>query len=223
MNKYALIVAGGKGNRIGGRIPKQFLEVSGKTVLMHTIDVFSCYDPTMEIIVVLPEHQTTVWENLCKSYAYSTVHTVCPGGEIRFYSVKNGLSRISAEGIVFIHDGVRPLVSRETLDRCYRSASEHGNAIPVMPVIDSLRKVRNSENRAVNRAEYVTVQTPQTFLISQIREAYKQKYNPLFTDDASVLEAAGEKIFLVPGNPENVKITYPEDLEIIRHLLRSAP
>ncbi len=223
MKKYALIVAGGQGNRMGGQIPKQFLEIAGKTVLMHTIDVFFHYDPSMEILVVLPEKLLQDWQNLCNTHAYSTAHTVCPGGETRFASVKNGLSKISGEGIVFIHDGVRPLVSRETLNRCFRSASENGNAIPVMPVSESLRKVKNKDSRAVDRSDYATVQTPQTFRTSEIRDAYKQKYNPLFTDDASVLEAAGKKIFLVPGNSENIKITYPEDLEIIRHLLRPAP
>jgi 2-C-methyl-D-erythritol 4-phosphate cytidylyltransferase len=223
MKKYALIVAGGQGNRMGGRIPKQFLEIAGKTVLMHSMGVFFHYDPLMELIVVLPEEQIPYWESLCKTYTHTPVHAVCPGGETRFHSVKNGLSRISDEGIVFIHDGVRPLVSRDTLDRCYQSAVNNGNAVPVWPVNESLRIVKKRETRAVDRSEYLTVQTPQTFRISEIKDAYQQEYHPLFTDDASVLEATGKTIFLVSGNPENIKITYPEDLKIISHLMKPSP
>ena len=220
MKKFALIVAGGKGNRMGGEIPKQFLEISGRPVLMHTLDVFFRYDSETEFVVVLPDEQIVAWEKLCEKYAFKLKHISCAGGNIRFDSVKNGLAQIQENGIVFIHDGVRPFVSNDTLERCFQLAKEKGNALPVFPVTESLRHVDNSGNRAVDRSEYVLVQTPQTFLVSEIKNAYKQPYNPLFTDDASVLEAAGKKINLVEGNRENIKITYPGDLEMGEIFLR---
>ncbi len=212
MKKFALIVAGGSGNRMKSKTPKQFVEIIGRPVLMHTIDVFYKFDPNLEIILVLPENQVSFWKELCKKYRFDKEIKIAFGGETRFNSVKNGLDLISEDGIVFIHDGVRPLVSIQTLQGCFETASEKGNALPVIPVSESVRFVNLTENKAVDRSEYFLVQTPQTFQVKLIRKAYGIAVSDLFTDDASVLESLGEKINLVEGNRENIKITYPEDL-----------
>jgi 2-C-methyl-D-erythritol 4-phosphate cytidylyltransferase len=221
MKKFVIIVAGGSGSRMGTEIPKQFLELCGKPVLMHTIQVFHDFDPESKIILVLPEDQQLFWEGLCLKHSFSLVHQVVSGGKTRFHSVQNGLSQIDGEGIVFIHDGVRPLVSRETLGRCLETAQESGNAIPVLPVTESLRKLEGEQNISVDRSQYFSVQTPQTFRSNQILEAFQQDFDPAFTDDASVAEKAGFSIQMVEGNRENIKITTPTDLIIAEALLKS--
>jgi 2-C-methyl-D-erythritol 4-phosphate cytidylyltransferase len=220
MKKFVIIVAGGSGSRMGTEIPKQFLELCGKPVLMHTISVFHDFDPESKIILVLPEDQLPFWEGLCLKHSFSLVHQVVSGGKTRFHSVQNGLSQIDGEGIVFIHDGVRPLVSRETLGRCLETAQESGNAIPVLPVTESLRKLEGEQNISVDRSQYFSVQTPQTFRSDQILEAFQQDFDPAFTDDASVAEKAGFSIHMVEGNRENIKITTPTDLIIAEALLK---
>lgn len=212
MKKFVVIVAGGAGSRMGAEIPKQFLELCGKPVLMHTIQVFHDFDPGSAIILVLPEGQQQFWKGLCLKHSFSLVHQVVPGGNTRFHSVQNGLSKIDGEGIVFIHDGVRPLVSKETLARCLETTEKSGNAIPVLPVNESLRKLEGETNVSVDRSLYFGVQTPQTFRSGQIQEAFKQDFDPSFTDDASVAEKAGFAIQMVEGNRENIKITTPIDL-----------
>ena len=212
MTNYALIVAGGSGSRMNATVPKQFLLLNEKPVLMHTIERFHEFDNAMEIIVVLPETQFSLWENLCHEYKFSIRHQLVAGGSVRFESVKNGLSKIQGDGIVAIHDGVRPLVSLETIGRCFEVARLKGNAIPVMPVIESLRMIDGENSKAVDRSSFVTIQTPQVFSISEIKSAYNQPFSEAFTDDASVLEAAGSEINLVKGNIENIKITHPADL-----------
>lgn len=219
MKKFAIIVAGGSGSRMGTEIPKQFLELRGKPVLMHTIQVFRSYDPAAEIILVLPQHQIDFWKELCSKHSFGLKHQIVSGGETRFHSVRNGLTKINEYGIVFIHDGVRPLVSTETLSRCFETASNSGNAIPVLAVNESLRKIDGKSNISVDRSLYFSVQTPQTFRSEQILEAFKQDFDPLFTDDASVAEKAGFDIHLVEGNRENIKITTPVDLLIAEKLL----
>lgn len=214
MKKYALIVAGGTGSRMNADTPKQFMTVGGKPILMFTIETFYGYDKEVEIIVVLPENQIDAWGRLCAEYSFAIKHSLCLGGEKRFFSVKNGLSGISRNGVVFIHDGVRPLVTRETLERCYLMAVKKGNAIPVVPVTESLRKLEFGKNTAVDRSKFFLVQTPQTFKVKVIKDAYNQEYSPLFTDDASVLESVGKTINVVDGNYENIKITYPHDLKL---------
>lgn len=209
---YALIVAGGSGSRMNATVPKQFLLLNEKPVLMHTIERFYHYDNAMEIIVVLPEAQFQLWENLCPEHNFTIQHRLVAGGSVRFESVKNGLAEIKGEGVVAIHDGVRPLVSFETIGRCFEVAAHKGNAIPVMPVIESLRVIDGEKSKAVDRSSFVTIQTPQVFSISEIIKAYNQPFSEAFTDDASVLEAAGQAINLVEGNIENIKITHPADL-----------
>ena len=221
MKKSVIVVAGGSGIRMGSEIPKQFLELCGKPVLMHTIQVFHEFDPESKIILVLPEVQQQFWKGLCLKHSFSLQHQVVSGGKTRFHSVLNGLSQINDEGIVFIHDGVRPLVSGETLYRCLETAQKYGNAIPVLPVNESLRKEEGDQNISVDRSQYFSVQTPQTFRSGQILEAYKQGFDPAFTDDASVAEKAGFPIQMVEGNRENIKITTPIDLIITEALLKN--
>lgn len=212
MKKFALIVAGGSGNRMKSEIPKQFLELNGKPLLMHTIEVFKRYDPNIEIVLVLPQNQHELWESLCKKHQFLSDYKMAFGGDIRFQSVKNGLDLIPNEGIVFIHDGVRPLVSIKTIENCYQMTLEKGNALPVIPVSESVRIVENNKNRILDRSGIMLVQTPQTFMSVLIKKAYQTNNSADFTDDASVLEFMGEIIHLVDGNRENIKITYPEDL-----------
>ncbi len=219
MKKIALVVAGGSGIRMGTSELKQFLEIAGKPVLIHTLTRFAQWDPSLQLFLVLPSSHRDYWEELCQTYNFRIPHTVVSGGDTRFQSVKNGLQAIPEEGIVFIHDGVRPLVSPETLQRCYETAMKSGNAIPVVPVNESVRQIENKRNFPVDRSSLVLIQTPQTFRIPLIKAAYRQKYTAEFTDDASVLEKSGEIIHLVEGNRENIKITWPEDLLIAESLL----
>lgn len=213
--KFALIVAGGSGKRMKNALPKQFMEVNGLPVLMHTINCFIKYDPEMKIILVLPEDQLKTWDELCNKYRFDHQVKVATGGAERFYSVRNGLDLVDDEdGIVFIHDGVRPLVSQETIHNCYQKALKEGNSIPVVSVSESVRMVEDTRNKAVDRSRYFLVQTPQTFSVKQIKTAYQQNFSPEFTDDASVAEKDGNTIRLVEGNRENIKITWPADLQV---------
>jgi 2-C-methyl-D-erythritol 4-phosphate cytidylyltransferase len=221
MRKYALIVAGGSGTRMKTSELKQFMPVAAKPILMYTIECFFHYDPSMPIILVLPEDQQDVWHKLCNTSGFAIPHVPVTGGRTRFHSVQKGLFQLHEEGIVFIHDGVRPFVTTDTLQRCYEAAMKFGNAIPVIPVSESIRQVDKNRNFPVNRDHYVLIQTPQTFRISLIQSAYRQEYLPEFTDDASVLEKTGETIHLVEGNRENIKITWPEDLLLAEAFFRT--
>ncbi len=214
MKKFALIVAGGSGSRMNNAVPKQFIEINDRPVLMHTFDAFFNFDSKLEFILVLPKDQVTAWNALCQKHRFKTEHKITFGGETRFQSVKNGLDLISDDGIVFIHDGVRPLVSAKTLKNCFEKAAEKGNALPVVPVTESVRFADGSENHPVDRSKYFLVQTPQTFQTRQLAK------NDSFTDDATVLESRGETIHLVEGNRENIKITYPDDLVFAEILLK---
>lgn len=220
MKKFVLIVAGGSGTRMKTEIPKQFLELCGKPILMHSIQVFYDFDPESELILVLPSNQLEFWAGLCLKHKFSLPHQIVSGGETRFHSVWNGLAQIKGDGIVFIHDGVRPLVNLQTIERCFETAQRLGNAIPVLPVDESLRKVNGDQNRSVDRSLYFSVQTPQTFRSEQIRQAYLQEFDPAFTDDASVAEKAGFSIAMVDGNLENTKITNPIDLLVAEAFLQ---
>ena len=221
MEKFALIVAGGNGSRMGSEIPKQFLELCGKPILMHTLERFNNYDPHIQLILVLPELQFPYWNELCLKYHFSLRHKLIAGGSSRFQSVQNGLQVLPNTGLVFIHDGVRPLVSSETIRNCEQTTIAKGNALPVMPVIESLREIITDGNKHTDRSLFRLVQTPQTFQLKIIRQAYQQEENAAFTDDASVCEAYGENINLVEGNPENIKITRPSDLKIAGLLLKN--
>lgn len=223
MKLYAVIVAGGSGKRMGGEVPKQFLVLAGKPVLMHSIEKFRAFSDSVEIIVVLPENQLRYWNDLQKKYAFSIAHTIVKGGKARFYSVRNGLKFVDDHGLVAIHDGVRPLVTNETIKRCFEAAERLGNAIPVITPGDSLRIITGKGSAPVGRVNVRLVQTPQVFMTDIIRKAYLQDYIPEFTDDATVLERTGVKINLVEGNRENIKITNPEDLIIAGSFLQQIP
>jgi 2-C-methyl-D-erythritol 4-phosphate cytidylyltransferase len=219
MKLYALIVAGGSGKRMGSELPKQYLELAGKPVLMRTLERFKAFDESIELITVLPENQLLFWAELQKKYSFDIPHTIVKGGKARFYSVRNGLNFVDVPGLVAIHDGVRPFVSIDTIKRCFQMAEKLGNAIPVIPPTDSMRMVTETGTVPVNRLKVKIVQTPQVFNAEIIKKAYRQDYLPEFTDDATVLEKTGVKINLIEGNRENIKITTPEDLVISSALL----
>jgi 2-C-methyl-D-erythritol 4-phosphate cytidylyltransferase len=221
MNLFALIVAGGTGTRMRTEIPKQFLELAGKPILMHTIERFKAFDKSVKIIAVLPERQFGLWEELKKKYSFSVSHAVVAGGSSRFFSVKNGLQEVDDDSLVAIHDGVRPLVSIDTIKRCFSGAEKFGNAIPVISPSDSLRMITDQGNIPVNRHYLRIIQTPQVFSSKLIKKAYLQDFSPDFTDDAMLLEKTGESIHLVEGNRENIKITNPEDLVIAKALFHT--
>ena len=217
---YIIIVAGGKGLRMGSDIPKQFLPVDGLPVLMRTIRRFREYSADINIILVLPKSQQDYWQSLCKEYGFDERYSIADGGETRFHSVSNGLALIhdDADGVVGVHDGVRPFPSIEVITRCYETARQQG---AVIPVVETVRHIEGDNSRTVPRDEYRLVQTPQTFDIQLLKRAYRQPFTPMFTDDASVVEALGESITLVEGNRENIKITTPFDLKTAQAILKN--
>lgn len=219
MKHTALIVAGGKGLRMGSELPKQFLPIGGKPVLMHTLEAFYRFDSGIDLILVLPEEQQGYWKQLCEKHRFTIRHLIANGGETRFHSVRNGLALVSGGGLVGVHDGVRPFVSQEVIRRCYDRAATEKAVIPVVDVVETVRQVTESGSRTVNRDDYKLVQTPQVFDADLLRRAYAQDFKPFFTDDASVVEAMGVPVDLVEGNRENIKITTPFDLKIATALV----
>lgn len=231
MRKYVLIVAGGKGLRMGGDLPKQFIPLEGKPVLMHTLEAFHRWDASAELVLVLPEDHQSYWNMLCREIGCKVPHRIANGGETRFHSVRNGLQFLSEEigntsgrnekALIAVHDGVRPFVSSEVIAACFDEAEKNGAAIPVMPMIDSLRETDEKGSHPVDRNRYFAVQTPQVFSSDLLLKAYEQEFSALFTDDASVVEAMGEPIRLVTGNRENIKLTTPFDLLVAQALIQS--
>jgi 2-C-methyl-D-erythritol 4-phosphate cytidylyltransferase len=221
LKKYVIIVAGGSGNRMGTETPKQFLELAGMPVLMHTITAFRKAYQDIDIVVVLPESQVKFWKNLCIKYNFIIPFEVCGGGDTRYQSVKNGLALLDGDGLVGIHDGVRPLVTGETIKRCYHDAAIYGNAIPVVDVVETVRYTDIDINKVIDRSKLRLVQTPQVFRLQSIKEAFKQGYMDIFTDDASVFENFGGVVHLTEGNKENIKLTHPSDMIIGESLLLS--
>lgn len=221
-DKYAIIVAGGSGIRMGSPTPKQFLEIGGKPILMHTLEVFAHSDPAISLVLVLPEKHFSLWKELCEKHRFKIPHQLVKGGETRFQSVKNGLDLLPDTGLVAVHDGVRPLVAESVIKRSFEVALEQGNAVTSLPLKETIRElkagsVENTVSR--DRSQYRLVQTPQTFSIALLKSAYQQPENPLFTDDASVVEQTGVRIHLIDGNEENIKITHKHDLLACRALL----
>ncbi|MHA4895516.1 2-C-methyl-D-erythritol 4-phosphate cytidylyltransferase [Pedobacter sp. PWIIR3] len=215
MNFYAIVVAGGSGNRMNSAIPKQFLLLEGKPVLMHTLCAFHQCVLNPEIILVLNHEMQEKWKSLCEEFGFDIPHRVVAGGEQRFYSVKNGLSEITGDGIVAIHDAVRPLISPSLITQSFKEAEEKGNCVTGVTPTDSVRRIIDeSVTQALDRSELILIQTPQTFDLRIIREAYNSTYVDSYTDDASVVESIGIKINVIPGDRENIKITYPEDIDI---------
>jgi 2-C-methyl-D-erythritol 4-phosphate cytidylyltransferase len=210
--KYAVIVAGGKGTRMGTAIPKQFLPLLGKPLLCYAIEAFAKAIPDIRIILVLPADQLVSAKTILRSYIGDYNVTVVAGGETRYHSVQNGLKQISNDGIVFVHDGARPLISTDLILRCYRGASDLGSAIPSIAVAESMRLVEGDSSRPINRDHLRVIQTPQTFRTELILPAFAQEYLPSFTDEATVVESLGGKIHLMEGMIENLKITTPEDM-----------
>ena len=216
-----LIVAGGRGTRMGGPQPKQFLELAGRPVLMHTLEAFDRWDASACLIVVLPEDQIDTWKRLCEAHVFGRIHRVVAGGETRFHSVRNGLGAVASNGLIAVHDGVRPLVAPSVIAACFAAAADGGAAVPVVPVVESVREVdADGDSRPVDRARLRVVQTPQVFRADVLRAAYRLPYDPRFTDDASVVEASGVAVLLVPGNRENIKLTTPMDLLLAEQLMR---
>ncbi len=216
-----LIVAGGRGTRMGGPQPKQFLQLAGRPVLMHTLEAFDHWDASARLIVVLPEDQIETWKRLCEAHAFDRAHRVVAGGETRFHSVRNGLGAVASNGLIAVHDGVRPLVAPSVIAACFAAAADGGAAVPVVPVVESVREVdADGGSRPVDRTRLRVVQTPQVFRADVLRAAYCLPYDPRFTDDASVVEASGVAVRLVPGNRENIKLTTPMDLLLAEQLMR---
>ncbi len=205
--------------RMGSEIPKQFLLLNGKAIILHTIDKFKQALPQARLVLVLPKDEVQRWNNLTKESPYAEIE-IAIGGKSRFDSVKAGLELID-EGLVAVHDAVRPLVSKKTIQNAFKTAAEKDSAIPVSPLKDSIRKVEGENSKSLNRSEYVLVQTPQCFKFSLLKEAYNQEFSDSFTDDASVFEAAGNAVAIFEGNTSNIKITSPEDLKVAEVLLKS--
>ena len=216
---YVLVVAGGKGLRMGADIPKQFLPVGGKPVLMRTLETFYAYNRDIRSILVLPRDQQAYWARLCEEYHFLLPHQVADGGETRFHSVRNGLAWVSGPGLVGVHDGVRPFVSQEVITRCYDLARTEKAVVPVVKVVETVRRLSGGGSQTVDREQYRLVQTPQVFDIDLLKRAYAQPYAPSFTDDASVVEALGVPVALTEGNRENIKITTPFDLKMAAALI----
>ena len=211
MQKIALIVAGGQGERMNTAIPKQFLLLKGTPILIHTLKQFSHFE---EIVLVLPSMQFDYWHSLCDTYNFTLKHTLVAGGGTRFHSVKNGLEKVDDESIVAIHDGVRPLASTSLINRLISKAKDGMGIIPIVPVKDSIRKIDGGNSTHIDRSKLYKVQAPQCFFSSDIKKAYAQKFSEHFTDDASVFESTGGKITTILGENKNIKITTEEDLRL---------
>jgi 2-C-methyl-D-erythritol 4-phosphate cytidylyltransferase len=221
LKKYAIIVAGGSGTRMGSAVPKQFLKLNGLPILMHTINKFDDSKIGIEIILVLNKEMHSQWNELVAQHNFTTPVKIAEGGETRFHSVKNGLALLKDEGIVAVHDAVRPLVSAKTILSAYKTAEMYGNAVPAIPLHDSIRQIESSKSIAVDRSKYCVIQTPQCFSTEIIKRAYLKEYKFNFTDDATVVEALGEKIQLIDGSAENIKITTPLDLTVAETVLKN--
>lgn len=218
--KYAVIVAGGEGRRMGASVPKQFLEVAGRPILRHTAERFLEYDPDIKVIFVLPSEWKQYWKEYCDKNYFIEKFSMADGGITRFHSVKNALEQIPAGALVAVHDGVRPIVSKELIFKLFDIAEKDGAVIPVVPLVDSIRELcRDGGSRVADREKYVAVQTPQIFKSEILKAAYNLPYQKSFTDDASVVETFGQKISLCQGDRENIKITTPFDLKVAEAIL----
>lgn len=218
---FVVIVAGGSGARMGSEFPKQFIELNGTPIIMHTLKLFSSFLPQPDIVLVLPKSQFGTWEKLCNIHSFNLKYTLVAGGETRFHSVKNGLGAINGEGLVAIHDGVRPFVSNRTIERCLQTAAEKGSAIPVVKPCESVRQGTLHSSQSLDRNAVWLVQTPQVFDLKTIKSCYQTEWSEMFTDDSSVAEKTGISITLVEGDTENIKITTPLDLLVASAILKS--
>lgn len=220
MKRQVIIVAGGSGLRMGNVIPKQFIEIAGKPILLRTLENFYSFDVEMDIVLVLPKHEIETWNLICKTFDCKIKHRVVEGGATRFDSVKNGLNLAMDNAVIAIHDGVRPFVSHKTINNCFEMAIQCGTAVPFVDIVDSIRIKTNNGNVAFDRSQIKAVQTPQVFQSEVLLKAYSQSYQNTFTDDASVVERLFP-ISLVEGNKENIKITTPFDLQVAELILKN--
>ncbi|MDB2317346.1 2-C-methyl-D-erythritol 4-phosphate cytidylyltransferase [Flavobacteriales bacterium] len=219
MKRYAIIVAGGSGQRMKSSIPKQFMELLGRPVLMHTIEKFYSANASIEQIVVLPSSHHSTWATLCRKHQFQIPHQIASGGKSRFESVKNGLEHCTDASIIAVHDGVRPLISSDLITKIYVLAEQNKAVIPACPVSESIRRVSDDSSKSLDRSQYYLVQTPQCFSSELIQAAYEQEERDAFTDDASVVEALGAKVYLCEGETTNIKLTSPEDLSLAEVLM----
>ncbi len=220
---YAIIVAGGAGRRMHSDIPKQFIPVAGQPLMMHTINAFYNYSDKIKLIVVIHPDFTDLWNELCRKSDFNIPHKVVPGGKERFDSVKNGLNAINKEdGLVAVHDAVRPFVSTELINAAFDNAAIHGASVPVIAINDTLREIISDESRIIDRSNLFLVQTPQVFSVRMLKKAYQQQYDERFTDDAAVIESLGEKVHYFPGERNNLKITWPEDVVLAEAVMKAS-
>lgn len=218
--RYAIIVAGGNGLRMGNEIPKQFLLLNNKPILMHAITQFQAFDSAISCIVVLPVLQIAYWETLCETYQFSLPHTVVSGGKERFHSVANGLNAINGSGLVAVHDGVRPIITKEMLEQGFQTSEIFDSAVPYIDSVDSLRQIDGEDSKTLDRTRIKRIQTPQIFDVEKLKKAMDTPYKPEFTDEATVWENAGHKVHFYKGNSNNIKITTPIDLEIAEIIIK---
>ncbi len=215
MQRSTILVAGGSGKRLGGPVPKQFQTVKGRPLLMWTMEAFHRFDPAMQLVVVLPLEHFDIWKALCMGHRFFIAHEVVAGGEQRWHSVKAGLARVEGDGLVAVHDGVRPLVTTELIARCFEAADKSAAAIPVVPVVPSIRETTADGSRALDRSKLLAVQTPQCFHADLLRKAFEQPYDPAFTDEATLVERLGVKVALVEGEDSNIKVTTAMDMRLV--------
>lgn len=220
MDKYAVIVAGGKGLRMGNALAKQFLPLAGKPVLYHTIKAFTNVYADVKLVLVLPQDQLSYAQIVLQAFPDGIDMTIVAGGATRFHSVQNGLAVVSNDAVVFVHDGVRPLVSAALIQACYEQALQKGSAIPAIPVADSMRMVDGDNSTPVNREQMRSIQTPQTFRADVLLPAFAQEYSEAFTDEATVVEAYGTQVYLIAGEKSNIKLTTPEDMMMAEYMLK---
>lgn len=219
MHRSTILVAGGSGKRLGGPVPKQFQNLHGRPLLMWTIEAFHRFDPGMPLIVVLPQAHFDIWKALCMGHRFFVPHQVVAGGEQRWHSVKAGLEKTEGDGLVAVHDGVRPVVGTDLIARCFDEADKHAAAIPVVPVVPSIRETTADGSRALDRSRLLVVQTPQCFHTGLLRKAFELPYDPAFTDEATLVERLGVEVALVEGQEDNIKVTTPLDIQVAGLLL----
>lgn len=219
MDRSTILVAGGSGRRLGGPVPKQFQTVKGRPLLMWTIEAFHRFDAEMPLIVVLPQEHFDIWKALCLGHGFLVPHEVVAGGEQRWHSVKAGLAKVQGDGLVAVHDGVRPLVSPALIARCFEAAHQQAAAVPVVPVVPSIRETTADGSRALDRSRLLAVQTPQCFHTDLLRKAFEQPYDPTFTDEATLVERLGVRVALVEGEDNNIKVTTPMDMRMVELVL----
>ncbi|MCX7861904.1 MAG: 2-C-methyl-D-erythritol 4-phosphate cytidylyltransferase [Bacteroidales bacterium] len=221
MKKAVIIAAGGHGIRMGLEKPKQFLIIHNKPLLVHTLEVFKKYDDSIDIVLVLPSQFMDYWNELIMKYPQNANCKIVVGGETRYHSVKNGLSMLTDQELIAVHDSVRPLIDGRFIEYLFNTARDKGSAIPVFPAIDTIREITDSGSRVLNRSNIFTVQTPQVFKREWLEQAYQQPYNNQITDDSMLVEMAGFKLTFVNGLKYNIKLTTPEDVIIIESLLQN--